>query len=126
LTRRGTSCFPIAPVAPATNTLIINSGIEDSLHSISLEQHVGADEHPVDLPGRHRIPVVVKDLQLGAEGCLAGGGGSARRWVESAMHTQDTSVEPYGLYSTSPKWFMLPDSTAIWWSRRPPVGQRPG
>src|ERR671911_210294 len=28
-TRRGTSCFPIAPVAPATNTLIINPFIED-------------------------------------------------------------------------------------------------
>ena len=28
-TRRGTSCCPIAPVAPATNTLIINSLVED-------------------------------------------------------------------------------------------------
>ena len=31
-TRRGTSCFPIAPVAPATNTLIISSLIEDYPH----------------------------------------------------------------------------------------------
>src|SRR5918995_1816682 len=28
-TRRGTSCLPIAPVAPATNTLIINPFVED-------------------------------------------------------------------------------------------------
>src|SRR5215467_4528624 len=31
-TKRGTSCVPIAPVAPATNTLIIDSLIEDYLH----------------------------------------------------------------------------------------------
>src|SRR5680860_1560084 len=28
-TRRGTNCLPIAPVAPASNTLIIDSFIED-------------------------------------------------------------------------------------------------
>src|SRR5215217_6538650 len=47
-TRRGTSCFPIAPVAPATNTLIINSFIEDYLYCTRQDGSPGCDtsEHP--------------------------------------------------------------------------------
>ena len=37
-TSRGTNCFPIAPVAPATNTLIISSLIEDYLHHKTRQQ----------------------------------------------------------------------------------------
>src|SRR5579884_1534147 len=32
-TRRGTSCLPIAPVAPATRTLMVHSLLEDHLHA---------------------------------------------------------------------------------------------
>src|SRR5918998_686940 len=42
-TRRGTSCLPIAPVAPATNTLIINSFIEDHLHPMRRDGTPGCD-----------------------------------------------------------------------------------
>jgi hypothetical protein len=46
--RRGTSCFPIAPVAPATNTLIIDSFIKDYLHPQDKGGGLGCNtsEHP--------------------------------------------------------------------------------
>ena len=39
----GTSCFPIAPVAPATNTLIIDSLIEDYLRPAVQDRSHGYD-----------------------------------------------------------------------------------
>src|SRR5215470_5283209 len=42
-TKRGTSCFPIAPVAPATNTLIIDSLIEDYVQPARQDGSPGCD-----------------------------------------------------------------------------------
>src|SRR5262249_49221438 len=42
-TRRGTSCFPIAPVAPATKTLIINSSVEADLQPTRQDGGPGCD-----------------------------------------------------------------------------------
>src|SRR5215467_11085205 len=65
-TRRGTSCFPIAPVAPATNTLIIDSLIEDYLQPARQDGSPGGDAPGTALRNR-------------ASGACSSGDGMRRR-----------------------------------------------
>src|SRR5215211_3402528 len=77
-TRRGSSCFPIAPVAPATNTLIISSLIEDCLHPTRRGGTPGCDtcDHPPDLEGPR---IVVAALMALADALVTAQGAPGKR-----------------------------------------------